>query len=106
MQTNRDPHMTGYFIEAMAADSRYSLLPAYYDVNLKGKISRDLESQDMLDIIFTHRAYDLGQTYDPGNFSNTLIYMTMTEDRDFSSKWASNKKVIDKTREKILKKFE
>ena len=106
LQTNYDPHMTGYFIEAMAAESRYTLLPAYYDVNLKGKISRDVESQDMLDIIFTHRAYDLGQTYDPGNFSNTLIYMTMNEDRDFASKWASSQKMINKSLEKILKNFQ
>ena len=106
LQTNYDPHMTGYFIEAMAAESRYTLLPAYYDVNLKGKISRDVESQDMLDIIFTHRAYDLGQTYDPGNFSNTLIYMTMNEDRDFASKWASGQKMINKSLEKILKNFQ
>lgn len=104
--SNYDPEMTGYFIEVLASESRYDLLPVYYDINLKGKVSRDEESQEMLDVIFGNRIYDLGQIYDPGDFSNTLIYMTMTYDWDFASKWAKNQKMIDKTLERILKNFD
>ena len=105
-QTNYDPEMTGWFVEALASESHYVVLPEYYEINLKGKVARDQESRDMLDIIFGNRIYDLGQIYDPGDFANTLIYMTMTEDRDISSKWAKNSKLVNKAMDRMLANFE
>lgn len=35
--------------------------PAYYDVALSGKFTRDEESAEMLELIFTTKFYDLGQ---------------------------------------------
>jgi hypothetical protein len=37
--------------------------PAYYDVALSGKFTRDEESAEMLEIIRRHRVYDFGMTY-------------------------------------------
>ncbi|MBO5126697.1 MAG: hypothetical protein J6D10_03925 [Clostridia bacterium] len=105
-QSNYDPEATGYFIEAISSESRYVVLPEYYEINLKGKVARDQESAEMLDLIFANRIYDLGQIYDPGNFSNTIIYMTMTNDRDVASKWAKNEKAINKMLDKMIKKFQ
>ena len=104
-QTNFDPTMTGYFIEALASESHYTVIPEYYNVNLQGKISRDEESREMLDLIFANRHYDLGEIYDPGNIANTLIYMTMNTKRDIASTWASNEKTINRQLEKLLEKF-
>lgn len=101
-----DVEMTGYFVEALASESHYRVLPEYYEINLKGKVARDQESRDMMDTIFSSRIYDLGQIYDPGDFANTLIYMTMSHDRDVASKWAKTSKVVNKTLEKMLAKFE
>ena len=36
--------------------------PAYYDVALSGKFTRDEESAEMLEIIRRHRVYDFGMT--------------------------------------------
>ncbi|MBQ7298785.1 MAG: extracellular solute-binding protein [Clostridia bacterium] len=105
-QTNYNPAMTGYFIEALASESHYSVVPAYYDLNLQGKVSRDEESREMLDIIFANRHYDLGEIYDPANIANQLIAMTMTNDRDIASKWAKNEKNINKQLEKMIQSFE
>ncbi|MBE6711476.1 MAG: hypothetical protein E7579_10205 [Ruminococcaceae bacterium] len=105
-QSNYDPEATGYFIEAISSESRYVVLPEYYEINLKGKVARDQESAEMLDLIFANRIYDLGQIYDPGNFSNTIIYMTMTNDRDVASKWAKNEKAINKMLDKMIEKFQ
>ena len=102
---NYDPEMTGYFIEALAYEGRRTLMPAYYEVNLQGKVSRDEESRAMLDIIFSERHYDLGEIYDPGNFANTLIYMTQTNDRDYASKWAKNERLITRSLDKMLENF-
>lgn len=105
-QTNYDPTLTGYFIEALAAESHYSVIPEYYNINLQGKISRDEESREMLDIIFANRHYDLGEIYDPGNIANTLITMTMTYKRDVASTWAKQEKSINRNLEKLIAAFE
>ncbi|MBR5871618.1 MAG: hypothetical protein IKZ09_11350 [Clostridia bacterium] len=104
-QTNYDPTMTGYFIEALAAESHYTVIPEYYNINLQGKISRDEDSREMLDLIFSNRHYDLGEIYDPGSIANTLIYMTMTYKRDVASTWAKKEKSINKNLEKLINAF-
>ena len=90
----------------MAAESHYTVLPEYYEINLKGKVVRDPESRDMLDLIFSNRIYDLGQIYDPGGVANTLIYMTMDYDRDVASKWAKSQKLVALALERALDKFD
>ncbi len=104
-QSNYNPELTGYFIEALASESHYTVIPEYYNVNLQGKISRDEDSREMLDIIFSNRHYDLGEIYDPGNFANTLIFMTMDGKRDIASTWAKNEKRVNKNLENLLEKF-
>lgn len=104
-QTNYDPTMTGYFIEALASESHYTVIPEYYNVNLQGKISRDEDSREMLDLIFSNRHYDLGEIYDPGSIANTLIYMTMDYKRDVASTWAKKEKSINKNLDKLLEAF-
>ena len=55
--------MTGVLLEALASESAKSVIPEYYEKVLKGKGARDDESEDMLDIIYNNRVYDLGDTY-------------------------------------------
>jgi len=43
-------------LEAMASEGYNSIIPAYYEVTLKGKYSRDTDTADMLDIV-TGSAY-------------------------------------------------
>lgn len=65
-----DFERTGIITDALAAESLYTLIPAYYDVQLKTKIARDDESSEMLDIIFAGRKYDLGSIYNWGGLIN------------------------------------
>ena len=58
--TTQDTERTGIIVEALSAESKYTLTPAYYDITLKTKLSRDEESAAMLDIIFTSRVFELG----------------------------------------------
>ena len=80
--------LTGLFIEAISAESKYLLQPAYYEVMLTTKLTRDNESAEMLDIIFSSRIYDNGEIYDFGGIGGDLIYMTMTFDRNIASTYA------------------
>lgn len=100
-----DLELTGLFIEAISAESKYLLQPAYYDIMLTTKITRDNESSDMLDIIFSSRIYDNGEIYDFGAIGSDLIYMTMTYDRNMASKYAKKEKQIAKEIERTIKKF-
>jgi ABC-type glycerol-3-phosphate transport system substrate-binding protein len=55
-----DTDMSGMIMEALGAESRYSVIPKYYDVVLKGRTTRDDESQEMLDIIRENLFFDFG----------------------------------------------
>ena len=54
-------------LEALAAESRYTLQPAYYDIVLTRQFTRDEESEEMLDIIFANRVYDVAAVYGIGD---------------------------------------
>jgi hypothetical protein len=58
-----ETEMISIVLEALAAESRYTLQPAYYDIALTRKYMRDEESEEMLDIIFNSRVYYVGAVY-------------------------------------------
>jgi hypothetical protein len=64
-----DYERTGLLLEALTYESRYTLLPAYYDINLKTKFARDDESKEMIDIILDNRLYDIGDVYGWGSMA-------------------------------------
>ncbi|MCL2518571.1 MAG: hypothetical protein FWF15_08420, partial [Oscillospiraceae bacterium] len=64
--TNVNLERTGIILEALSAESLYTLRPAYYDMTLKDKFSRDNESSTMLDILFANRIIDIGSSYNFG----------------------------------------
>ncbi|MBR4961421.1 MAG: hypothetical protein IKY52_11025 [Clostridia bacterium] len=68
--TASEPERTGIIIEALSAESLYTLTPAYYDITLQGKAVRDEESAAMLDMIFASRIFDLGNMYLLGDVFN------------------------------------
>jgi len=71
-----DLERVSIILEALAAESKYTLQPAYYDVALQRKYVRDDESGEMLDIIFNSRVYDIGGMYSFGGITidfNTLV---------------------------------
>jgi len=70
--------MIGTVMEAMSALGHKDVIPIYYDILLKEKISRDDDSRDMLDIILNGMVYDAGFSYQvgasqPGHFIARLI---------------------------------
>ena len=58
--TARDPDRTSVIVEALAAESYNYVLPAFYDVTLRNRYSRDEDSIFMLDIALAGRRFDLG----------------------------------------------
>jgi hypothetical protein len=65
---NRNLDMTSKIIEVLSAESHKQLVPAYYEIALKVKYSRDEESVRMLDLIFEGVVYDFGLLYNIPTF--------------------------------------
>jgi len=102
--TNTDYENTGIFLEAYAAESKKTVQPVYYDVLLNGKIARDDESLEMLELIFKNRTYDIGAIGMYGGL-NEILYMPMTYDLNVVSyvdkRMAKAEKDISKLIDKI-----
>ena len=63
--TVSDYQRSGKIIEALCAVGNREVIPAFYDVSLKTKFSRDYESEAMIDIVRESLIYDIG--YVSGN---------------------------------------
>ena len=93
-QTVTDCDRTGAVMEALARTSEGVIDVAYYDIVLKGKSSRDDESVEMLDIIFSTLEYyhPLANSYLNAPLADTYIFNGRT---DFASYFASVKDSIN-----------
>ncbi len=84
-----DYEKSGKIIEALCTIGNRDVIPAYYDVSLKTKFSRDYESEQMIDIIKDTLTYDLG--YLSGSaLQSTGCMLARQSNPDFASYYASN----------------
>ena len=89
--------MSGAVAEDMAYWSKKLVRPAYYDITLKVKGTRDEESVEMLDIILANRVFDLGWYYNIGGFTDGLLNLFRNYKTDFVSMYDKNEaKAMDK----------
>jgi hypothetical protein len=58
-----EPAMCAKVLDAMGAESKTSVIPAYYEVVLQGRVAQDAESKEMLNIIREHLYFDFGFIY-------------------------------------------
>jgi len=59
--------MVGTVMEAMSALGHTDVIPVYYDILLKEKLTRDEDSREMLDIILSTMVFDLGLNFQTGS---------------------------------------
>ena len=106
--TNEDAERTSYIIDSLGAASKNILTPAYYDINLKGVVSRDDESQISLDIAISTLRYDMGYLYiaEAGKLLRDLCDQRSDA---FASSWASQEGAmqtkIDDIVDAVLSKY-
>ncbi|MCL1859529.1 MAG: hypothetical protein FWF92_09910 [Oscillospiraceae bacterium] len=107
-----DPELAGAISEALAAESYRLTVPAYYDVLLTSKVARDVESTEMIDIIYKGAVYDFALnfgdwnaiTFAVDNILNTKKlpdYVSFMEKNE-NSFHKQMQKVYDKIRENYL----
>lgn len=97
---------TTIILEALSAESKYTLQPAYYDISLKTKHSRDEESSAMLDLILSHRVIDIGDLYNFASFGSEFYTLAKNNDRNLSSFYEKNESKVNKEIDKTIAKIE
>lgn len=53
-----EPEFCGTVVDALSAESKFSVIPTFYDVVLKGRTTKDQESIKMLDIVRENLKFD------------------------------------------------
>ncbi len=108
----QNPELVGAVLELQAYYSAETVIPAYYDVLLDGKIARDEDTAKMLDIVFDTIAYEVGGNY--FGFSSGFDNLFFTVGRmvvndksaDFASFYAKNEAAAKNTIEKYYAALE
>ncbi len=86
-----DAELVGAVTELLNYKYRDYVYPAYYDIMLSGKVSRDEESSEMLDLIFDGVVYDFGLNYsDFGKAAYLVFWMMYEKKTDVASYYEAN----------------
>jgi hypothetical protein len=91
--------LVGKTVELLGYWNGQLVIPAFYDILLGQKISRDTESQEMLDILFGNTVYDLGVNL------GSEFYMVLPWTLDAGGNFASYYEKKIKTLEKIVEDY-
>ncbi len=81
----------GILLEAFAEESSDTVRKAYYNTTLQGKVSRDNDSAEMLDLIFDSRVYDLCLLFNWGSWDSYFTSMRNQSSNTFASTYESSK---------------
>ena len=101
--TQENKENIGLILEKLAEESAKVTTPAYKNVIMKGKYSRDNKSSQMLDLLYDTRVYDLGDSFWCDIIRDNFIKTMMTtNDRNLSSNVKKFEKVIDKKIDKVI----
>ncbi len=105
-KTVQNKEKTGIITEALNAESWRSVVPAFYEIALKYKYTRDEESIGMLDLITAGRVFDFGFVYDGTRGCSFIIQTLITQkSKDIASYYAKNEKSILKQYDAIFEYF-
>ncbi len=103
--TTVDTRTISIVIEAWAAESHKTLLPAYYENCMTTRYAKDTITPDILDMIFDSRTYDLGIYYAWGELSNRFTALTYAGKTDFSSMYRRHRGAAQSQIERFTEDF-
>ena len=85
----RDPEMVSIIVEALNCESYKQVVPAYYEISLKNRYSRDEESSRMLDLLMECRVFDFGFLHDATKIRKVFWDSISTNSNDVASAYAT-----------------
>ena len=93
-------------LEVYALLSQKLVRPAYYDTMLTTRNVQDVESSEMLDLIFLNRTYDMAMYFTQLGFSGLFSDAVLSTGGNFASSYASHSKKFDRQISTILRKLQ
>lgn len=99
----QNPDKVGAVLELLSWESANEVIPAYYNVTLSGKLARDEDSRNMLDILFDTISYEIGGNYFGFSSGFNELFYTMgklviqNKSTDFASWYAKYEKSAQST---------
>ena len=93
-------------LETYTLLSQKYVRPAYYDTMLTTRNVQDVESSEMLDLIFLYRTYDMAMYFTNLGFSSLFESAVLSSGNTFASSYQSNSKRFDKQIANILRKLQ
>lgn len=107
MLDEEDLNRIGTILDAFAYHSYYESIPAYIDVLIMGKVARNDDSEEMLQLVFDTSAYDLGTGIWSAETKNKYVSTVFqTSKTDIASKTEKMKSNIDAQLEKFMTALE
>jgi len=101
-----DTERIGVITEALALYSDLYLVDAYYNTTLKGKIARDEDTTEMLDILVNNRTFEYSILYQNwGVWGSYLPYVEKNGSEDLASMAQSIQKVFDRSVQKTIEAY-
>ncbi len=91
--TASDLDRTATIIEALSCESMYTVTPAYFELSLEGRMLRDEESADMLEIILDTAIFDLSFMWNWGNAYSALQSATDSNNPNLTSVFKSLERI-------------
>lgn len=96
-----------HILEDMTFESRKLLRPAYFDVTLEVKLTRDERSVDMLNLIFENRIFDFGWAFDFGGVLTSGIFNEINNgNNNFASSFASISTAAKAAVDQLIEQFQ
>ncbi len=103
-----EPEFCGIIMEAMGAESKSTVIPAFYEISLKGKVTRDNESEEMIDIIRDTVLFDFGFVHSVpmGGIYQVFGDQLVAGTERISSVYEKKAKSYDSSFKKVIKAYE
>ena len=93
--TVKNTDMVEIVLEALSAESYYTVYRDFYDTVIMGRSARDQQSKEMLEIIFDTRSFDPGLIWDTTPFAGKILRLSATGNSDIASLWATYSGAIE-----------
>ena len=103
--TAPDYDFSAYMIDAYSAYAKNYITYAYTNINLYQRDARDNESEEMLDIIFSHISYDMGECYNFGGYKSMFNDLAKGRSTDITSKLTSVEESVKTRIQEIIDEF-
>ena len=93
-------------LETYTLLSQKLVRPAYYEVMLTTRNVQDVESSEMLDMIFQHRTYDMAMYFTSLGLGSLFQTAVISAGDNFASTYASASRGFDKKIDNILRRLQ